>query len=202
MNTLTQRRSIRVYDPTIKISKDEMKHILQDTMRAPSSMNMQPTRFVIIESKEGKEKLRPVLYGNQTQLETSSAMICLFTDLQKFDYAETIYNKAVDSKLMPGEVRDRQLRSIANLADDLTPLAVEKTGLIDGGIIAMQLMHVARTYGYDTCPIGGFRHEMLAEALGLNPKRYHPVLILSIGKKAEDGHPSVRLDLDTVTHWL
>ncbi len=202
MNTLTTRRSIRQYDPNIKITKAEMKAIIHDALRAPSSMNMQPTRFFIVESNEGKEKLRHVLHGNKTQLETSAAMICIFTDLNKFDYAETIYDKAVAAHLMPEEVRDRQLRNIANLADDLTPLSIEKTGLLDGGIIAMQLMHVARTYGYDTCPIGGFRHEILAETLGLDPKRYRPVLIVSIGKKAEDGYSSVRLDVDQVTTWL
>ena len=83
MSKLTKRRSIRKYDPNIKISKDEMVSILKDATRAPSSMNMQPWRFIIVESSEAKEKLRPVLYGNQTQLETSAAMICIFTDLKK-----------------------------------------------------------------------------------------------------------------------
>lgn len=201
MNKLTTRRSIRVYDPNVKISKDEMTAIIKDTLRAPSSMNMQPTRFVVVESHDAKAKLAPVLHGNKTQLETSAAMICLFTDMEKFEYAESIYNKAVDAKLMSEEVRDRQLRNIANFADDLTPSAVKTTGILDGGIIAMQLMLVAREYGYDTCPIGGFKHELLAETLGLDPKRYHPVLIISIGKKAEDGYQSVRLDVDTVTTW-
>ena len=202
MNELTARRSIRIYNSNVKISKKEMTMILEDTMRAPSSMNMQPTRFFVVESDEAKAKLAPVLHGNKVQLETSAAMICLFTDLQKFEYAETIYNKAVDANLMPEEVRDRQLRNIANFADDITTAALEKTGLLDGGLIAMQLMHVARSYGYDTCPIGGFKHELLAEALGIDPKRYRPILILSIGEKAEDGYSSVRLDVDQVTTWL
>ena len=202
MINLTERRSIRIYDQNIKITKAEMTQILKDTLRAPSSMNMQPTRFVIIESDEAKAKLKPVLHGNKTQLETSSAMICLFTDMQKYEYAESIYNKAVDAKLMPEDVRDRHLRNIANLADDLTPLAVEKTGILDGGLMAMQFMQVARTYGYDTCPIGGFKHDILAETLGLDPKRYKPLLIISIGKRAEDGYNSVRLDVDDITTWL
>ncbi len=202
MIDLTTRRSIRLYDPNVKISKAEMTKIINDTMRAPSSMNMQPTRFFIVESAEAKAKLVAVLHGNQSQLETSSAMICMMTDMDKFEFAQTIYNKAVKADLMPEEVRDRQLRNIANLADDLTDSAVERTGILDGGIIAMQLMHVARSYGYDTCPIGGFKHELLAEALGLDPKRYRPILIISIGKKAEDGYPSVRLDIDDVTTWL
>ena len=202
MSRLTDRRSIRKYDSNVKISKEEMIDILNDATRAPSSMNMQPWRFVVVETLEGKEKLKDVLYGNQLQLETSAAMICIFTDLKKYELAEKIYDKAVQAGLMPEEVREKQLRNITNMISTLSEDGIEKGGLIDSGLVAMQLMHVAREYGYDTCPIGGFRHEKLAEALSLDPKRYKPVLILSIGKALEQGYPSVRLDVEDITKWL
>jgi len=202
MSQLTKRRSIRKYDPNVKISKNEMKEILEKATQAPSSMNMQSWRFFIVESSQAKEKLRPTLYGNQLQLDTSAAMICIFTDLKKFEYAEKIFNKAVDQNLMPIEVRERQLRSIANMVDNLTDISIEKTGWLDAGLMSMQLMHIAREHGYDTCAIGGFKHEELADALGIDKNRYKPVMILSIGKKAEDGYPSIRLGVDDVATWI
>lgn len=202
MTHMTTRRSIRKYDAQYKITREEMNVMLEEATRAPSSMNMQPWRFVIVESKEGKERLKPVLYGNHQQLETSSAMICIFTDLKKFDYAEMIFNKAVAQGLMPEDVREKQLRNISNMIPSLSEESIEKGGLIDSGLVAMQLMLVAKEHGYDTCPIGGFRHDQLAEAVGIDPKRYKPVFILSIGKAAESGYPSIRLDIDVITTWL
>ena len=202
MSKLTTRRSIRKYDSQIKISQEEMVKILEDATKAPSSMNMQSWRFVIVSSSDGKEKLRPVLYGNQLQLDTSAAMICIFTDLKKFEYAEKIFDQAVEKGLMPIEVRNKQITNITNMVPTLSNEGIEKVGLIDAGLVAMQLMHVARTYGYDTCPIGGFRHEKMAEALGLDKDRYMPVLIVSIGKKAETGHESTRLSVDDITIWM
>jgi len=202
MHVLKERRSIRKYDKDIKISKEEMKLILEEATRAPSSMNMQPWRFVLVETIEGKEKLRPVLYGNQLQLETSSAMICIFTDLKKYEFAEKIYSKAVEAGLMPIDVKEKQLRNISNMIHTVSLDAVEKGGLIDSGLVAMSLMIVAKEHGYDTCSIGGFRHDMLAPAIGLDDQRYKPVLILSIGKKAEDGYPSIRLDVEDITTWI
>jgi len=202
MSELLNRRSIRKYDPTVKISRKELTQILEKAMRAPSSMNMQSYRFFIVESKEAKEKLRPVLYGNHLQLDTSSQMICIFTDLKKFELAEKIFNKAVDAGLMPEEVREKQLRNISNMVDNLSENSIEKTGWLDAGLMAMQLMHIAREHGYDTCSIGGFRHEEIADALGIDKKRYKPVMILSVGKKDEDGYPSIRLDVDDITSWL
>ncbi|MFU8793569.1 MAG: nitroreductase family protein [Acholeplasmataceae bacterium] len=202
MNLLTERRSIRKYDPNIKISQEEMSEIISKASRAPSSMNMQPWRFFVIESKEAKERLRPALMGNTLQLETSSAMILIMNDLNKFDLAETIYNMAVDQGLMPIEVRDKQLNNIANLVPKFPRSALERDGLLDCGIVAMQLMNVAREHGYDTCPIGGFYKDRINEIMGIDSKRYVPAVIISIGKADEAGYPSLRLDVKDTTTFL
>ncbi len=201
MNIFTERRSIRKYDPTFKIPRDELNQILKETMRAPSSQNMQPTRFFIIETDAYKERLRDALYGNQLQLETSSHMICIFTDLHKFDYAEKIFDTAVEKGIMPGEVRDRQLRSINNMKDDFDLDHTLRTGTFDGGLIAMQLMLVAKSHGYATCPIGGFNHEKLADVFDIDKDRYKPLLVVSIGKADEDGWDSVRLENEDVVKF-
>lgn len=179
-----------------------MLQILDEAARAPSSMNMQPWRFAIITTKEGKETLKPVLYGNEIQLETSAAMICIFTDLKKFEYTEKIFDMAVAKGLMPQDVRDRQVKSITNLVPSLSNDELIKVNNFDAGLFSMNLMHVARNHGYDTCPIGGFRVDKLADAVGLDPKRYIPALILSIGKRAEDGYESLRLSSEDLSIWL
>lgn len=202
MVDLEKRRSIRVYDPSVKISRTEMNEILRKATRAPSSMNMQPWRFVVVESEKGKKKLEKVLSNNRTQLETSAAMILIHTDLKKYDYAEKIYDMAYEGNVMPRDVRDRQIRSISNMVPTLSTERIEKSGLIDCGLVAMQLMHVAQEHGYDTCPIGGFDHDRIIEVLGLDETRYRPVLIVSIGKRAEDGYKSLRLPIDDVTTFL
>ena len=38
---ITGRRSIRYYDPSVKISREEMKEILTEATLAPSSVNAQ-----------------------------------------------------------------------------------------------------------------------------------------------------------------
>lgn len=53
------RRSIKTYDPSVKISREEMTEILKEASTAPSSINMQPWRFLVIDSEEGKQKLAP-----------------------------------------------------------------------------------------------------------------------------------------------
>ena len=199
--THTKRRSIRKYDGTFKISNEELQDIILEANLAPSSMNMQPWRYVIVNSLEGKEELRKALYGNISQLETSSAMIVVFNDLKKFDLAESIYNKAVLEGLMSTESREKQLLNISKMLVRMDINQINHVGLIDCGLAAMQLMLVAKERGYDTCPIGGFNHDLIHEATGMDKERYKPVMIISIGKAAEEGSKTIRLTFDEVARF-
>ncbi|MEO3946416.1 nitroreductase family protein [Gorillibacterium sp. CAU 1737] len=195
------RRSIRKYDPSIKISKEEMTEILQETTLAPSSVNMQPWRFLVIESPEGKAKLAPLAKFNQLQVETSAAVIAIFGDLDNFSYGEQIYSTAVERGYMPQEVKERQMAALTNHFANLPAAINRETVVIDGALASMQLMLVARAHGYDTNPIGGYEKDQIAEAFGLDKDRYVPVMLLSIGKAAEEGYTSVRLPIETVAEW-
>lgn len=198
---LTNRRSVRAYDPTVKISKEEMQQMLTEAATAPSSVNMQPWRFIIVESDEGKETLKPLIRFNTNQNETSSAMILIFGDLKCYEYGEEIYNTAVEVGKMPAEVRDHQLAAILPYYQSFSKEKMNDVIKIDSSLFAMQLMLVARAHGYDTNAIGGFEADQLAEAFDLDPERYVPVLILSIGKAAEAGYESFRLNPETFTTW-
>lgn len=73
--------------------------------------------------------------------------------------------------------------------------------MLDSGLVAMQLMLVARSYGYDTNPIGGYDKERIAEVFGMDKERYVPVMLISIGKGVNEGYPSYRLPVETITTW-
>ncbi|MDP4550898.1 nitroreductase family protein [Alkalihalobacillus macyae] len=198
---ITGRRSIRNYDPSVKISKEEMTEILTEATLAPSSVNLQPWRFVVIDSEEGKATLAPLAKFNQTQVETSSAMIAVFVDMNSLDYADEIYDTAVQKGYMPAEVRDRQLPSIKGLLGTLSTEQFREMNVIDGGLVSMQLMLAARAHGYDTNPIGGYEKDQIAEAYGMAKDRYYPVMLISIGKAADTGYQSVRLPVESITEW-
>lgn len=198
---VTGRRSIRKYDSTVKISKEEMTDILEQATRAPSSMNLQPWRFVVIESAEGKAALAPLAKFNQLQVETSAAMIAIFGDLQSNKYAEKIYGAAVKRGLMAEEVKDRQINMISNVFNNLTVEANREMVILDAGFVSMQIMLAARAHGYETNPIGGFDKQNITETLGLDKERYFPIMLLSVGKAAEEGYTTVRLPVEDVATW-
>lgn len=193
------RKSIRVYDETVKISQEEMLEMIQETTQAPSSVNMQPWRFVVVESEEAKATLKPLIRFNTRQNDSSAAMVLIFGDMLCYEYGEEIYNQAVEEGKMPAEVRDQQLAAIIPYYKNFSKQEMNDVVKIDSSLAAMQFMMVARAHGYDTNPIGGFEADQLAEAFGMDKERYVPVMILSVGKAAEEGYVSSRLSSDKVT---
>ncbi|RBP90086.1 nitroreductase [Cytobacillus firmus] len=198
---ITGRRSIRNYDPMVKISREEMTEIVEEATLAPSSVNLQPWRFVVIDSKEGKETLAPLAKFNQRQVETSSAVIAVFVDMKSEAFIEKIYDTAVEKGYMPADVRDKQVPSIKGLVETMTFEQKKEMNLIDAGLVSMQLMLAARAHGYDTNPIGGYEKDRIAEAFQLDKERYYPVMLISIGKAADQGYQSVRLPVEDITEW-
>jgi nitroreductase len=201
MDQILNRRSIRVYDENVKISREEMNQILTEAMLAPSSRNQQPWRFVVVDTKLGKEKLGLAMPYNLNQLNTSAAMIVVFQDLQKYKLAEVMLDQQLQAGMITQADKEKNLKMINDLIPTLKPESLEREGLIDCGLVAMQLMIVARFHGYDTCPIGGFERDKINDALDYDKARFKPVMIVSIGKAKEAGKKTFRLPLkDTITY--
>ena len=195
------RRSIKTYDPTVKISREEMSEIIAKATRAPSSVNLQPWRFVVIDSEEGKETLSHLARFNKDKVMSSSAVIAVFADMNNFEYLEEIYEKAAELGYMPNEVKEQQMNAIGQFYKVMPESALRDTNILDAGLVSMQLMLVARAHGYDTNAIGGYEKDQIAEVYGLDKDRYLPIMLITIGKAASEGFESYRLPVETVTTW-
>jgi len=195
------RRSVKIYDPEVTISREELREILAEASRAPSAINMQPWRFLVIDSAEGKEKLAELASFNQTKVLTSSAVIAVFYDANNVEYMDEIYSKAVELGYMPQDVKDKQLQQAKPYYASLPASDLRDVNLIDSGLVSMQLMLVARAHGYDTNPMAGYEKNQIAEAFGLDKDRFQPVMLISIGKAAQEGFPSYRLPVETTSTW-
>jgi nitroreductase len=201
MDQILKRKSIRLYDENVKISREEMNQILTEAMLAPSSRNQQPWRFVVVDTKLGKEKLSLAMPHNLNQLNTSAAMIVVFQDLEKYKLTEVMLDQQLQAGMITQADKEKNLKTVNDLIPTLKPESIEREGLIDCGLVAMQLMIVARFHGYDTCPIGGFERDKINDALDYDKSRFKPVMIVSIGKAKEAGKKTFRLPLkDTITY--
>ena len=199
LDVIQARRSVRTYDPTIQISREEMTEMLELATLAPSSSNLQPWRFLVIDKPELKQKLLPIAY-NQQQVVEASAVIAVLGDVESYKKAEKIYGQAVEAGFMPEETAKSFIESTVGMYSNLPSEVARQIVCTDGGLISMQLMLVARSKGYDTVPMGGYDQAKFIEAFGIS-EQYVPVMLIAIGKATKPGHPTTRLPIEDVVSF-
>lgn len=199
LDVIKGRRSVREYDPTVKISSEEMTEILELATLAPSSSNLQPWRFLVIDKPELKQKLLPIAF-NQQQVVEASAVIAVLGDVESYKKAEKIYGQAVEAGFMPEDTAKSFVERTVGMYSSLPPEVARQIVYTDGGLISMQLMLVARAKGYDTVPMGGYNQAKFVEAFGIS-EQYVPVMLIAIGKAAKPGHPTTRLPMKDVVFF-
>jgi len=196
---IRSRRSVRVYDPAVSISRSEIEEILQEATLAPSSANLQPWRFLVIDDPELKASIHPIA-NNQDQVLAAPVLIAVLGDLKAYEHIEEIYSAAVERGYMPQAVKEDFVGRMMSMLPHMSDQQLKEMALFDGGLVTMQLMLSARARGYDTVPMGGFDKAKFTEALAI-PDRYVPMLLLTLGKAAKEGHPTTRLPLERITFW-
>lgn len=78
-NIINERHSVREYDPTYKIHKEEIEEMLKAAASAPSSSNLQPWRFLVIQDEDVKKELQGIAF-NQAPIGSCSAVIAVIGD--------------------------------------------------------------------------------------------------------------------------
>jgi nitroreductase len=199
LQAIQSRQSIREYDPSFKVSQDDIVTLLTEAGRAPSSWNLQPWRFVVIQDEAIKLSLKPHVYFNVPQLETSSFLVLILNDLQRYDLFPILNDLELKAGYVtPEQAAVRQEKANQSKATR-TVESLDREGLLDCGIVAQNLMLAAKGHGLDSCPMGGFNRDAFMDILQLDTKRYKPVVLISIGKAKGDLRPSLRFPTEAIT---
>ncbi|MCM3573628.1 nitroreductase family protein [Mesobacillus subterraneus] len=199
-SVISERRSVRKYNPDFKISREEILDILKEAALAPSSSNLQPWKFIVIQDEETKKELR-MIANNQEQVETSSAVIAILADREMYRNGEKVYRSSFEAGYMDETTMSRMIENTNKLYPAAPVGMRENIASFDTGLISMQIMLIARARGYDTVPMGGFNKQQFIEKFNI-AERYMPVLLLPIGKAAVQGHPTTRIPVEEIVEFI
>jgi nitroreductase len=195
-----ERKSVRKYKEGVIIPKKVLQQLIQDAISAPSSSNMQPWRFLVIQDQEVKKDLLPIA-NNQEQVEKCSAIIAVLGDMKMYERSEEIYNANVEQGVMPQEVADMMIANSHKLYSSLPQEVIKNIITFDAGLVSMQLMLLAKELGYDTVPMGGFNKVEFAKYFNLTANEV-PILLIAIGEAAVPAHGSSRIPAEKITRFV
>jgi len=195
-----ERKSVRKYDANYKIPQAELKELLTEATTAPSSSNLQPWRFLVIQDATVKKELRQIA-NNQEQIETASAIIAVLGDTEMYKNVEEIYTKNFEQGYMDEATKNSMIENSLKLYPNLPKEILKNIATFDAGLISMQIMLLAKDMGYDTVTMGGFNKEAFAKHFEL-ADHLVPIVLIAIGKAAMPAYGSSRLALKDIVKFI
>ncbi len=170
---ISERRSIKQYDPSHEMSEAEISQLLEATLLSPTSFNMQNWRFVVVTDSEKREAIKAAAW-NQAQVTEASITVLLCADLHAHEGAERYWVNA------PEMVRSVLVPMIAPFYENSSSLQRDEA-MRSIGIAGQTIMLAAKAMGYDSCPMIGFDPAKVADIIKL-PENHVIGMMITVGK--------------------
>lgn len=207
-----QRYTTKHYDPNKKVPVEQIKTLMEILRNTPSSLNVQPWHFVIIDNHKSQDKILPAIADfNYSRIVDSSHTIvfCIKSPLTKADIIRINEKESEDGRYSDQAMKQERLEHLlggvfngkANAAEGLE--SWEKHQLY---IALGQLLYATEQMNIDSTAIGGFNATKLDQILGLEAKGLKSEVLITLGyRAANDGNatrPKSRLNENELfTFW-
>jgi nitroreductase len=190
---IKERRATPSFDGT-PIPAEDLRQILDAGLHAPSGYNMQPWRFIVVQSPEQKKRLRAASY-NQGKVEEASAVIVACGDADGWRKDLDLVIEQGLKGGMPEGYAEQARVSVPNYLSSFNTTQMQ--GWLNKMVMLSftHMLLMAEVMGYDTAPMEGFEQDKVHEVLRL-PLSYWVVALLGVGHlKGTDKFDGGRFDM-------
>ncbi len=187
LEALSRRYSVKKFNTEI-IPGEKLHNILESGKLSASSLGLQPYKILIVETKKMKEKLIPAFY-NPSQISTCSHLIVIISKkILDESYINGYFRHISEVRETPEEKLDLFRKSINQHINQKTQDEIFNWAEKQSYIVLANLMYAAAIEGVDTCPMEGFRQDLIEEILEINPDAEKATVTLALGYRSEEDH--------------
>ncbi|MBL7564723.1 NAD(P)H-dependent oxidoreductase [Staphylococcus saccharolyticus] len=205
------RHATKKFNSNKKISEEDFDTILESGRLSPSSLGLEPWRFVVIQNKKLRDKLKPYSWGAQKQLDTASHFVLIFARKNVTAHSNYVQHlirgikEYEDSTIPAVEEKFDNFQASFHIADNdrtLYDWASKQTYIALGN-----MMTSAALLGIDSCPMEGFDLDKVTEILSeegiLDTEHFGISVMVAFGYRAQEpAHGKIRQSKEDVISWI
>lgn len=193
VDALNWRYAVKKFDPEKKVSLEDFNTILEAGHLAPSSLGLQPWKFIVVENSETRKVLATHV-RNQSQVVDSTYYVLLAIP-------KTIDTQYVDQFIAyTAKVQNRTIESLTGMKESITKLLASKATdaelqawLAKQAYITLGIMvETAALLGVDACPMESINKEKFADILGTDALGLNLIAAFAVGYRASDDPAATR----------
>jgi nitroreductase len=206
LKAMNWRYATKIYDPSKIIPGEVLHTILESARLSPSSNGVEMWKFIVVENKEIRSKLREAGYGQQKITEAS----CLIVITYRTDSALNLTKERIERTSKIQNEKPSDLEGLKTMLDDSVSQKI-KDGSLECWIKAQAyiplgiMIETAALLGVDGGPMEGFQPEKVDEILNLKEKNLKSVTMIALGYRGEDPaatRPKVRREFNEVIEFI
>ncbi|MGU3377455.1 NAD(P)H-dependent oxidoreductase [Chryseobacterium sp. M5A1_1a] len=185
IENLNWRHAVKAYDPTKKVSQEDLNTILEATRLAPTSSGLQPFRIVVVENQELKDKMVAGALNPEVMRDSSHVLVFAAWDSYSNEKIDKVYDYHTDVRDLPRGRFGSYTDKIKEMYEAQTPEehfahTARQTYIALGFALAQ-----AAELKIDSTPAEGFSNAVVDEVLGLKELGLKSVSLLYLGYRDE-----------------
>lgn len=178
---LKWRHATKAYDPSKKVSEEDLEKILEAARLAPTSSGLQQFRIIVVEDPETRAKLLPGALNPACMTDCSHVLVFAAWDEYTHERIDAIYDKTTEERGLPQGRFKSYTDMLKNVYGGLESEkhfqhAARQTYLA----LAMALAQAAELR-IDSTPAEGFDNAIVDEVLGLKELGLRSVSLMYLG---------------------
>lgn len=181
IDNLQWRHAAKAYDPTKKVSKENIDKIVESARLAPTSSGLQPFRLIVISDQETKEKLVPGALNPDCMRDCSHVIVFAAWDRYTSERIDKVYDLTTDERNLPRG-------SFSSYTDKLKDIYLAQPAEANFEHTARQTyialglaMAQAAELRIDSTPAEGFSNEVVDQVLELDKLGLKSVTLMYVG---------------------
>lgn len=181
LEDLNWRHAVKAYDPTKKVSEENLNKILEAARLAPTSSGLQPFRVIVVENQELKEKMVQGALNPEVMKDSSHVLFFAAWDSYSEEKIDKVYDYHTDVRDLPRGRFGSYTDKIKTLYNGQTPEQHFAHTARQTYIALGLAMAQAAELKIDSTPAEGFSNEVVDEVLGLKELGLKSVTLLYLG---------------------
>ncbi|GGF98574.1 putative NAD(P)H nitroreductase YfkO [Paenibacillus albidus] len=207
---LQNRHATKVFDSARLISDLDAQYILEAGRLSPSSIGLEPWKFVVVQNRQLRNKLKHLALGAQGQLDTASHFVIILARTNVQYNSPYVLDHMRQVQQMPEEVVQyisgalKDVQQVRGLLDDERLLY--EWSAKQAYIALGNMMTAAALIGIDSCPIEGFDYaevdRILADEGLLENGNFQSAVMMALGYRQEEPkRAKTRSDMEKLVAW-
>lgn len=213
LEALRFRHACKLFDPNRRVSEEDFSLILEAGRLSPSSFGLEPWKFLVLQNREIREKLRSAAWGAVNSFNGASHFV-IFLARRRIDTrydSDYLTSILYDVQQLPKDVAEPRRARIEAFQKDDFKLTESDRAYFDWAckqtyIALADMLTAAALLKVDACPIEGFNREQTERILSdegiLDSEHFGVSVMAGFGYRAQEPRPKTRRTPKETVQWI